>query len=199
MFRIIPLIMFAIIFVQNVFIPSVFSQVNTATTQQQAEQSDEEKQTIRQREENGLNLARQAILLADPYPGLKKSVKMKGEQIQELTKRKTAIQAMIQRTKIELNKKTSEFANNPHILEIARKLYTKKMNELKQELAEIDTVLPGIQIELTEDTIELQAEELVRVKEKNASGEMDDIYEKAVMDRFQHGAQLLDSTNLDKP
>src|SRR3989304_4816896 len=106
---------------------------------------------------------------------------------------------MIQRTKVDMNKKTAEFANNPRMLEVTKKLYTKKIHEMKQEYVEIEQLLPKLNTELAENTIELQAEELTRAKDENGSDKIEDTYQKAVPETFHHGAQILNSMNLFKP
>jgi len=170
-----------------------------AVPQQEAEMPAELKKSIMRKEEKGLELARSAIEMADPYPNLKESVKAKAEEIQELTRKKTALQTMIQRTKVDMNKKTAEFANNPRMLEITKKLYTKKINEMQQEYVEIEQLLPKLNTELAENTIELQAEELTHAKDENASDNIEDTYQKAITERFDKGTLLLNSINTYKP
>ena len=157
------------------------------------------KKSIIRKEAKGLDLARSAIAMADPYPNLKESVKAKTEQVQDLNKRKNALQTMMQHTKIELNKKSAEFANNPRMLEITKKLYTKKIQEMKQEFVEIEQLLPKVNTDLAENTIELQVEEFTRVKEENASDNIEDSYQKAISERFDKGTLLLNSINTYKP
>lgn len=167
--------------------------------QQEAEMPAELKKSIARKEEKGLDLARSAIEMADSYPSLKESVKAKAEEIQELTRKKTALQTMIQRTKVDMNKKAAEFANNPRMLEVTKKLYTNKIHEMQQEFVEIDQLLPKLNTEFAENTIELQAEELTRVKDENGSDNIEDSYQKAVNERFDKGTSLLNSMNAYKP
>ncbi len=167
--------------------------------QQEAEMPAELKKSIMRKEEKGLDLARSAIEMADPYPNLKESVNAKAEEIQELTRKKMALQTMIQRTKVDMNKKAAEFANNPRMLEITKKLYTKKVHEMQQEYVEIEQLLPKLNTELAEHTIELQAEELTRTKDENGSDHIEDTFQKAVTERFDKGALLLNSINSYKP
>jgi len=201
-------VLFIALFLIQGFIGKAFSEGTTVASkqgvvqtvpQQEAEMPAELKKSIMRKEEKGLDLARSAIEMADPYPNLKESVKTKAEEIQELTRRKTTLQTMIQRTKVDMNKKAAEFANNPRMLEITKKLYTKKIHEMQQEYVEIEQLLPKLNTELAENTIELQAEELTRAKDENASDNIDNTYQKAVSERFDKGAQILNSMNLFKP
>lgn len=194
--------------IQAIIACRAFSEGTTAASQQgvvqtvpqqEAEMPAELKKSIIRKEAKGLDLARSAIEMADPYPNLKESVKSKTEEMQELTRKKTALQTMIQRTKVDMNKKAAEFANNPRMLEVTKKLYTKKINEMKQEYVEVEQLLPKLNTELAENTIELQAEELTRTKEENPSDNIEDSYQKAVSERFDKGASLLNSINTYKP
>ena len=208
MLKTLNVLFIALFLIQGVIAGKAFSEgilgvsqqgVVKTVPQQEAEMPAELKKSIMRKEEKGLDLARSAIEMADPYPNLKESVKVKAEEIQELTRKKTAIQTMIQRTKVDMNKKTAEFANNPRMLEVTKKLYTKKIHEMKQEYVEIEQLLPKLNTELAENTIELQAEELTRAKDENGSDKIEDTYQKAVTERFDKGAQILNSMNLFKP
>ena len=208
MLKTLNVLFIALFLIQGVISSEAFPEGTTAASQQgvvqtvpqqEAEMPAELKKSIMRKEEKGLDLARSAIEMADPYPNLKESVKVKAEEIQELTRKKTAIQTMIQRTKVDMNKKTAEFANNPRMLEVTKKLYTKKIHEMKQEYVEIEQLLPKLNTELAENTIELQAEELTRAKDENGSDKIEDTYQKAVTERFDKGAQILNSMNLFKP
>lgn len=194
--------------IQGIIACKAFSEGTTAASQQgvvqtvpqqEAEIPAELKKSIMRKEAKGLDLARSAIEMADSYPSLKESVKAKAEEIQELTRKKTALQTMIQRTKVDMNKKAAEFANNPRMLEVTKKLYTKKIHEMQQEFVEIDQLLPKLNTEFAENTIELQAEELTRVKDENGSDNIEDSYQKAVNERFDKGTSLLNSMNAYKP
>ena len=194
--------------IQGVIASRAFSEGTTAASpqgaaqtlpEQEAEMPAELKKSIIRKEAKGLDLARSAIAMADPYPNIKESVKAKTEELQELTRKKTALQTMIQRTKVDMNKKAAEFANNPSMLEVTKKLYTKKIHEMKQEYGEIEQLLPKVSTELAENTIELQAEELTRTNEENPSDNIEDSYQKAVGERFDKGASLLNSVNTYKP
>ncbi len=203
MLKILNVLFIAVFLIQGVIAGKAFSEGTApafqAVPQQEAEMPAELKKSIMRKEEKGLDLARSAIEMADPYPNLKESVKAKTEEIQELTRKKTALQTMVQRTKVDMNKKAAEFANNPRMLEVTKKLYTKKINEMQQEYVEIEQLLPKLNTELAENTIELQAEELTRAKDENASDNIDDTYQKAVSERFEKGTQILNSMNLFKP
>ena len=208
MLKTLNVLFIALFLIQGVISSEAFPEGTTAASQQgvvqtvpqqEAEMPAELKKSIMRKEEKGLDLARSAIEMADPYPNLKESVKVKAEEIQELTRKKTALQTMIQRTKVDMNKKTAEFANNPRMLEVTKKLYTKKIHEMKQEYVEIEQLLPKLNTELAENTIELQAEELTRAKDENGSDKIEDTYQKAVTERFDKGAQILNSMNLFKP
>ena len=208
MLKTLNVLFIALFLIQGVIAGKAFSEgilgvsqqgVVKTVPQQEAEMPAELKKSIMRKEEKGLDLARSAIEMADPYPNLKESVKVKAEEIQELTRKKTALQTMIQRTKVDMNKKTAEFANNPRMLEVTKKLYTKKIHEMKQEYVEIEQLLPKLNTELAENTIELQAEELTRAKDENGSDKIEDTYQKAVTERFDKGAQILNSMNLFKP
>jgi len=208
MLKTLNVLFIALFLIQGVIAGKAFSEgilgvsqqgVVKTVPQQEAEMPAELKKSIMRKEEKGLDLARSAIEMADPYPNLKESVKVKAEEIQELTRKKTALQTMIQRTKVDMNKKTAEFANNPRMLEVTKKLYTKKIHEMKQEYVEIEQLLPKLNTELAENTIELQAEELTRAKDENGSDKIEDTYQKAVTERFEKGTSLLNSINTYKP
>lgn len=172
----------------------------TSSTPQGIEQSADLKRSIRQKEQNALNLARQALEIADSYDDLKTSVKTKQEEIEKVNKRNAALQTILQRTKADFNKKLSEFAGNSQMQDIIKKLYISKINELKVEQELIEKSLPTLNMELNQEKIELQANEIVHAQEKDATSENIDLeFEKAVMDRFQKSEQILNSINLYKP
>lgn len=182
------------------FANCAFSEVAMSTdmSQQHAEPpSDELKKEIQKKKNNGLNIARQALESVDSYTELKESVNSKKNELQGLAKRRIVLQTMLQKTMVELNKKTSEFANNPKMLEVVKKLYIRKMTEMRRELSEIDNALPKLNVALTEESIELETENMVRANEKETSSDgVNEAYEKAVTERFESGAQLLNSIHL---
>ena len=111
MLKTINVLFTALFLIQGVIAGRAFSEGTTASSQQgvvqavpqqqETEMPAELKKSIMRKEEKGLDLARSAIEMADPYPNLKESVKAKAEEIQELTKNKTALQTIIQRTKVD--------------------------------------------------------------------------------------------------
>jgi len=116
MLKTLNVLFIALFLIQGVIAGKAFSEgilgvsqqgVVKTVPQQEAEMPAELKKSIMRKEEKGLDLARSAIEMADPYPNLKESVKVKAEEIQELTRKKTALQTMIQRTKVDMNKKDS--------------------------------------------------------------------------------------------
>lgn len=189
--------------VQSAIITSAFCEGSLGTsssTPQGAEQSADLKRSIRQKEQNALNLARQALELANAYDDLKTSVVVKQNEVERLNKRKVALQTILQRTKAEFNKKLSEFAGNSQMQDIIKKLYISKINELKVEQELIEKTLPTLDMELSQEKIELQAEEITHAQEKDATSEdMDLEFERAVQERFRKSEQILNSINLYKP
>lgn len=200
--RTLKIIGITVFVVQCAIITSAFCEGSsgTSSTPQGIEQSADLKRSIRQKEQNALNLARQALEIADSYDDLKTSVKTKQEEIEKVNKRKAALQTILQRTKADFNKKLSEFAGNSQMQDIIKKLYISKINELKIEQELIEKSLPTLNMELNQEKIELQANEIVHAQEKDATSENIDLeFEKAVMDRFQKSEQILNSINLYKP
>lgn len=204
MLRALKLFVVTVFVVQSAIITSAFCEGNfgTSPTPQGIEPSAESadlKKSIRQKEQNALNLARQALENADSCDDLKTSVKTKQEEIEKLNKRKTALQQILQRTKAEFNKKLSEYSGNSHMQDIIKKLYTSKINELKVEQGLIEKSLPTLNMELSQEKIELQANELVHSQEKDTASEDIDLeFERAVMERFQKSEPILNSLNLYK-
>ena len=200
--RTLKIIGITVFVVQCAIITSAFCEGSsgTSSTPQGIEQSADLKRSIRQKEQNALNLARQALEIADSYDDLKTSVKTKQEEIEKVNKRNAALQTILQRTKADFNKKLSEFAGNSQMQDIIKKLYISKINELKVEQELIEKSLPTLNMELNQEKIELQANEIVHAQEKDATSENIDLeFEKAVMDRFQKSEQILNSINLYKP
>lgn len=200
--RTLKIIGITVFVVQCAIITSAFCEGSsgTSSTPQGIEQSADLKRSIRQKEQNALNLARQALEIADSYDDLKTSVKTKQEEIEKVNKRKAALQTILQRTKAEFNKKLSEFAGNSQMQDIIKKLYISKINELKVEQELIEKSLPTLNMELSQEKIELQANEIVHAQEKDATSENIDLeFERAVMERFQKSEQILNSINLYKP
>lgn len=200
--RTLKIIGITVFVVQCAIITSAFCEGSsgTSSTPQGIEQAADLKRSIRQKEQNALNLARQALEIADSYDDLKTSVKTKQEEIEKMNKRKAALQTILQRTKADFNKKLSEFAGNSQMQDIIKKLYISKINELKVEQELIEKSLPTLNMELNQEKIELQANEIVHAQEKDATSENIDLeFEKAVMDRFQKSEQILNSINLYKP
>lgn len=200
--RTLKIIGITVFVVQCAIITSAFCEGSsgTSSTPQGIEQSADLKRSIRQKEQNALNLARQALEIADSYDDLKTSVKTKQEEIEKVNKRKAALQTILQRTKAEFNKKLSEFAGNSLMQDIIKKLYISKINELKVEQELIEKSLPTLNMELSQEKIELQANEIVHAQEKDATSENIDLeFERAVMERFQKSEQILNSINLYKP
>ena len=200
--RTLKIIGITVFVVQCAIITSAFCEGSsgTSSTPQGIEQSADLKRSIRQKEQNALNLARQALEIADSYDDLKTSVKTKQEEIEKVNKRKAALQTILQRTKADFNKKLSEFVGNSQMQDIIKKLYISKINELKIEQELIEKSLPTLNMELNQEKIELQANEIVHAQEKDATSENIDLeFEKAVMDRFQKSEQILNSINLYKP
>lgn len=200
--RTLKIIGITVFVVQCAIITSAFCEGSsgTSSTPQGIEQSADLKRFIRQKEQNAINLARQALAISDSYDDLKTSVKTKQEEIEKVNKRKAALQTILQRTKAEFNKKLSEFAGNSQMQDIIKKLYISKINELKVEQELIEKSLPTLNMELSQEKIELQANEIVHAQEKDATSENIDLeFERAVMERFQKSEQILNSINLYKP
>lgn len=104
--RTLKIIGITVFVVQCAIITSAFCEGSsgTSSTPQGIEQSADLKRSIRQKEQNALNLARQALEIADSYDDLKTSVKTKQEEIEKVNKRKAALQTILQRTKADFNK-----------------------------------------------------------------------------------------------
>ncbi len=150
--------------------------------------------TIREKEERGLNLAKKAVIMADPYPGMKTEAEMKNNELDNLIERKRNLTTTIQRLQIGLTKKKAEFARNPELLKVSVKQYSQKITEMKDELAEIEKQIPALESKLASVNLALQVEELARgimVDEKDTGG-FDEEFEEAIQERFNAGKLLLD-------
>ncbi|MGR3174560.1 MAG: hypothetical protein ACUZ8N_08190 [Candidatus Scalindua sp.] len=149
--------------------------------------------TIREREERGLNLAKRAIKLADPYPGMKTEVNMRNKELNNLTEKKSNLKMTIQRLKIGLMRKKAKFARNPELLKISVKQYSQKIAEMEDELAEVEKQIPVLESKLESVTIEVEAEELKRgiMKDEEDTGGFDEEFEEAIQGRWEVGKALL--------
>ena len=148
---------------------------------------------IREKEERGLNLAKKAVIMADPYPGMKTEAKMKNNELDNLIERKKYLTITIQRLQIGLMKKKAEFARNPELLKVSVKQYSQKITEMKDERAEIEKRVPALESKLASVNLELQVEELARgimVDEEDTEG-FDEEFEEAIQERFNTGKLLL--------
>ncbi len=156
--------------------------------------------TIKEKEEKGLNLAKKAIIMADPYPSIKKDVKRRNDELQDLKKRRNDLTILIQKAQVMLNRKKAELANNPLLLKMAVKQYTQKISEMKDELAEIEKQIPLLGSKLAKANLELQVEELVRgdlVNDEDTDA-IDEEFEEAIRERFNNGIKLLNLGSLNK-
>ena len=148
---------------------------------------------IREKEERGLNLAKKAIKLADPYPGMKTDAEMRNNELGNLVERKKYLTATIQRLQIGLMNKKAKFARNPELLKVSVKQYTQKIAEMKDELVEVEKQIPALESRLANVNLELQVEELARgimVGEEDTEG-FDEEFEEAIQGRWEVGKALL--------
>jgi len=148
---------------------------------------------IREKEERGLNLAKKAIKLADPYPGMKTDAEMRNNELGNLVERKKYLTATVQRLQIGLMNKKAKFARNPELLKVSVKQYTQKIAEMKDELVEVEKLMPTLESKLASVNLELQVEELARgimVDEEDTEG-FDEEFEVAIQERFSAGMVLL--------
>jgi len=153
---------------------------------------------IKEKQKRGLDFARKAIKLADPYPGMKTEVNMRNKEIDSLIEKKKSLKMAIQRLQIGLRKKKAEFAGNPQLLKISIQQYTQKIKDLEGELVEIEKQIPALESKLTSADLELQVEELSRgilVDEDDAGG-FDKEFEEAIQKRFNAGKRLLNIGSL---
>lgn len=150
--------------------------------------------TIREKEERGLNLAKKAVIMADPYPGMRTEAEMKNNELDNLIERKKYLTTTIQRLQIGLMKKKAEFARNPELLKVSVKQYSQKITEMKDELAEIEKQIPALESKLASVNLELQVEELARgiMVDEEDTGGFDEEFEEAIQERFNAGKLLLD-------
>jgi chromosome segregation ATPase len=156
---------------------------------------------IRDTEERGINFAKKAIKLADPYPGMKTEVSMRGKELDNLVERKNSLTIAIQRLQIGLRKKKAEFARNPELLKVSAKQYTQKIKEMEDELLEVEKQIPALESELANVKIELQVEEIGRniMVDEDDTGDFDEEFEKAKQERFDAGKKLLNIGSLSTP
>ena len=153
---------------------------------------------IKEKRKRGLDFARKAIKLADPYPGMKTEVNMRNKEIDSLVEKKNSLTMAIQRLQIGLRRKKAEFARNPQLLKVSTEQYTHKIMELEGELAEVEKQIPALESKLTSADLELQVEELSRgilVDEDDAGG-FDKEFEEAIQKRFNAGKRLLNIGSL---
>ena len=152
-----------------------------------------DSKAIREKEERGLNLAKKAVIMADPYPGMKTEAKMKNNELDNLIERKKYLTITIQRLQIGLMKKKAEFARNPELLKVSVKQYSQKITEMKDELAEIEKQVPALKSKLASVNLELQVEELARgiMVDEEDTGGFDEEFEEAIQGRFNAGKLLL--------
>lgn len=164
------------------------------------EEKSVDMKTIKEKEERGLNFAKKAIKLADPYPGMKTEVNMRNKELNNLVERKKYLTTTIQRLQIGLRKKKAEFARNPELLKVSVKQYSQKIKELEDELVEIDKQIPALESELANVNIELQVEELARgiMVDEDDTGKFDEEFEEAIQERFNTGKKLLNLSSLSK-
>lgn len=156
---------------------------------------------IKEKEKRGLDFAKKAIKLADPYPGMKTEVNMRNKELNNLVEKKKSLTIAIQRLQIGLRKKKAEFARNPQLLKVSIQQYTQKIKEMEGELAEIDRQIPALESELANVNIELQVEEIGRniMVEKDDTGKYDKEFEEAIQERFNTGKRLLNISSLNTP
>lgn len=156
--------------------------------------------TIKEKEERGLNLAKRAIKLADPYPGMKTEVNMRNKELKNLVEKKSNLKTTIQRLQIGLRKKKAEFARNPELLKVSVKQYSQKIEELQGELAEVKKQIPTLETKLANVNLELQVEKLSRgILADDDTGKFDEEFEEAIQERFKTGKMLLDLSSSNMP
>ena len=156
---------------------------------------------IKEKQKRGLDFARKAIKLADPYPGMKTEVNMRNKEIDSLIEKKKSLKMAIQRLQIGLRKKKAEFAGNPQLLKISIQQYTQKIKDLEGELVEIEKQIPALESKLTSADLELQVEELSRgiMVDEDDIGGFDNEFEEAIQERFNAGKRLLNIGSLSTP
>ena len=164
------------------------------------EEKSVDMKAIKEKEERGLNLAKKAIIMADPYPGMKTEVNRKNKELDNLIERKKNLTTTIQRLQIGLRKKKAEFARNPQLLKESVKQYSKKIKELEGELVEVKKQIPTLEIRLANVNLELQVEELSRgiLEDEDDTGKFDEEFEEAIQERFNTGKKLLNLSSLSK-
>jgi chromosome segregation ATPase len=156
---------------------------------------------IKEKQKRGLDFAREAIKLADPYPGMKTEVNMRNKEIDSLAEKRKSLTMAIQRLQIGLRKKKAEFARNPQLLKVSTQQYTQKIKELEGELAEVEKQIPALESKLTGINLELQVEELSRgiLVDEDDTEEFDKEFEEAIQERFNAGKGLLNIGSLSTP
>ena len=148
---------------------------------------------IREKEESGLNLAKKAIRVLDPYPGMKADAGMKNNELDGLVERKKYLATTIQRLQIGLMNKKAKYARNPELLKASVRQYSQKITEMKDELAEAERQIPPLESKLASVNLELQVEELTRgikVDEEDTGG-FDEEFEEAIQGRWKVGKALM--------
>ncbi|MCR4288641.1 MAG: hypothetical protein NUV86_00045 [Candidatus Scalindua sp.] len=147
----------------------------------------------KEKEERGLNFAKKAIKLADPYPGMKTEVSLRGKELENLVEKKKSLTIAIQRLQIGLTKKKAEFARNPELLKVSVKQYTQKIKELEGELVEVEKQIPALESELANVNIEIQVEEIGRniMVEEEDTGKYEAEFEEAILGRFNNLKTLI--------
>jgi hypothetical protein len=156
---------------------------------------------IKDKEERGLDFARKAIILADPYPGMKTEVNMRNKELDNLVEKKKSLALAIQRLQISLRKKKSKFARNPQLLKVTVLQYTQKLEELEGELVDLEKQIPELVSKQTNVNLSLQVEELSRgiLADGDDTGRFDEEFEEAIQDRFNTGKKLLSIGSLSTP
>ena len=157
------------------------------------EKENVDSKAIKKTQKMGLDFARKAIKLADPYPSMKTEVNMRNKELNNLTEKKSNLKTTIQRLKIGLMRKKAKFARNPELLKVSVKQYSQKIAEMEDELAEVEKQIPVLESKLESVTIEVEAEELKRgiMKDEEDTGGFDEEFEEAIQGRWEVGKALL--------
>ena len=106
------------------------------------EEKSVDMKAIKEKEERGLNLAKKAIIMADPYPGMKTEVNRKNKELDNLIERKKNLTTTIQRLQIGLRRKKAKYARNPELLKVSVRQYSQDIEDMQYELAEIEKSYP---------------------------------------------------------
>lgn len=165
------------------------------------EEKSVDTKAIRERQKRGLDFAREAIKLADPYPEMKTEANMRNREIDNLAEKRKSLTMAIQRLQISLRKKEAEFAHNPELLKVSVKQHSQKIVEMQNELAEIEKQIPALESKLASVNLELQVEELSRgiLVDEHDTGDFDKEFEEAIQERFNAGKMLLNTNSLSTP